>query len=111
MKNLLQDTNMSEKTGSAKLIAELQAIFSIYADDLMTFRTRGTKEYPRTDEDDVPRYKLLYDTEMFDMVVKLLNVSDKIKKLDVAEETDDKPKETKVKNIQDLTLNSVKLKA
>lgn len=105
MKNLPQGTNMSEKTGSAKLIAELQEIFSIYADDLRTFRTGNNSS-----EDNKPVYKLLDDGEMFDRVVKLLNVADKIKKFDVVEETDDKPKASNVKNIQDITLNKDNLK-
>lgn len=101
MKNLLPDTN-GEQSGSSMLITELNLIFAIYAKDLKKFRLGATK-----DEEGNSPFELLYDTEMFDIVVKLLNVSDKIKKLDTVEETDDKQKAgAKIKNIQDLTLNN-----
>lgn len=90
----LKGTIGQSKTGSQKLVDKLQTIFSIYADDLQTFIDRGTE------------YKLLHDDKMFDTVVKLLNVLDKIKKVDAIEGgEEEKPKgETKVKNIQDLII-------
>ena len=85
-------------TGSAQLVEELQLIFAIYAKDLKTFREGGAE------------FVLLANQEMFDVVVKLLNVSDKIKKLDVVT---DAPAEGTVKqsapvrNIQDILLQKV----
>jgi hypothetical protein len=83
-------------TGSSKLVAELQAIFTIYASDLRKFREGGAE------------FELLGNTEMFDIVVKLLNVSDKIKKLDNLPVSDAPTAQTKVANIQDLILNGKK---
>lgn len=86
----------AECKGSVMLLSELQQIFSIYAKDLKTFREGGTE------------FELLANTDMFDIVVKLLNVSDKIKKLDTSP-TDGAtvPEEPQLVNIQDFALKKV----
>lgn len=86
----------SMDSGSAKLLSKLQTIFDIYSDDLQKFIDGKTN------------FKLLDNTDMFDVVVKLLNVSDKIKKLDIvdADENEGEKPEPKIKNIQDFTLKN-----
>lgn len=97
---------LNEQTGSAKLVSELQLIFAIYAKDLKVFRETGISKTP----DGGSNFQLLHDTEMFDMVVKLLNVSDKIKKLDVVEGDgeENKGQSAPIRNIQAFTLSKGK---
>jgi hypothetical protein len=96
---LKETSGLSDLSGSAELVKELQLIFAIYAKDLKKVREgKGAVE-------------LLHDEQTFDIVVKLLSVLDKVKKLDGVdgEESDGKKKPATVKNIQDFTLNKNKL--
>lgn len=87
----------TEQTGSANLIEELNKIFEIYTNELKAWREgKGKGTY-------------LLDEDMFDVVIKLLDKSDKIKKLNVVEEGEATPKsDPKVRNIQDVILNGTK---
>lgn len=90
----------SKDSGSANLVAELDLMFQIYADEIKSYRT-GNEE------------KVLYlkDDKMFDIMIKLLNNKDKIAKLNISEEGEEKSHEkqsAKVRNIQDITLNEIK---
>lgn len=89
------DGKISEEAES--LITELNEIFKIYTAELKDWRQGKGKG------------KFLMDEDMFDVVVKLLNVSDKIRKLNtpVGEETTAQVS-GKVVNIQDVFLTQKK---
>ena len=82
----------AEQTASANLIEELNKIFAIYTDELRAWREGKGKG------------KYLLDEDMFDVVIKLLDKSDKIKKLNVVEEAEEEKPQPKVRNLQDWTL-------
>jgi len=86
------------ETASANLIEELNKIFEIYTNELREWRLGNGKG------------KHLLDEDMFDVVIKLLDKSDKIKKLNQADEGADgeKMEGAKVRNIQDIILNGTK---
>lgn len=87
-----------EQTASANLIEELNKIFEIYTNELREWRLGNGKG------------KHLLDEDMFDVVIKLLDKSDKIKKLNHSESEDvpEQKKDTKIRNIQDVFLNGNK---
>jgi len=85
-----------EQTASANLIEELNKIFEIYTNELREWRLGNGKG------------KHLLDEDMFDVVIKLLDKSDKIKKLNVAEESETEKQPQKVRNLQDWTLGKKK---
>lgn len=87
----------TEQAASANLIDELNKIFEIYTNELKAWREgKGKGTY-------------LLDDDMFDVVIKLLDKSDKIKKLNVVEEGEATPKsDPKLRNIQDVILNGTK---
>lgn len=89
----------TEQTASANLIEELNKIFEIYTNELKAWREgKGKGTY-------------LLDEDMFDVVIKLLDKSDKIKKLNVVESDDaseEKPQQ-KVRTLQDWTLSKKKV--
>lgn len=91
--NEKKSSGMSEATN---LIEELNAIFAIYTKELKDWREGNGKG------------KFLLDDGMFDVVIKLLNVSDKIKKLNAPVETtetsNEVPPKDKIVNIQDAFL-------
>lgn len=86
------------ETASANLIEELNKIFEIYTNELREWRLGNGKG------------KHLLDEDMFDVVIKLLDKSDKIKKLNQADEGEsgEKTDGAKVRNIQDIILNGTK---
>lgn len=90
-------TNEQNESGATTLIEELNKIFTLYTQELKDWREGKGKG------------RFLIDEDMFDVVIKLLNVSDKIKKLNVVEGTEE-PEQPKAKigNIQDITLNGKK---
>jgi len=86
------------ETASANLIEELNKIFEIYTNELKAWREgKGKGTY-------------LLDEDMFDVVIKLLDKSDKIKKLNQTDEGESggKAEGAKVRNIQDIILNGTK---
>ena len=85
-----------EKTGSEKLIEELRTILAIYTKELEDWRKGKGKG------------QFLLDSEMFDLVIKLLDKSDKIKKLDAVMDTEAETTDKKVRNLQDYALNKNK---
>ena len=85
-----------EQTASANLIEELNKIFEIYTNELREWRLGNGKG------------KHLLDEDMFDVVIKLLDKSDKIKKLNHSESEEEAKPSATVRNIQDIILNGSK---
>lgn len=89
-------TNETSESGATTLIEELNKIFTLYTQELKDWREGKGKG------------RFLIDEDMFDVVIKLLNVSDKIKKLNVVDGSEEEKPKEKVANIQDLILNGKK---
>jgi len=86
-------------SGSAELIVELKTILSIYTGELKDWRLGKGKG------------NFLLDSDMFDLVIKLLDKSDKIKKLDAVDEQgagEEEKQQPKVRNLQDWALTKNK---
>lgn len=88
------DTEKTNIFGASNLIDELNLYFGAAARDMKSYRNGKPMD----------SFEVLGDSEMFDIAIKLLNVSDKIKKLNVVEVEQTK-EQRKITNVQDMLLN------
>lgn len=90
---MLTNNTHTDGKGSANLINELNKIFDIYTNELREWRTSGVLGDKLSDE------------KAFDIVIKLLDKSDKIKKLGNGDAEEAETGVTSApKNIQDYAL-------
>jgi len=94
MKNLKEEISPDGVDGAANLLSELNKIFDIYTSELKDWREGNGKGH------------FLLDEKMFDVVIKLLDKSDKILKLSQKDgEVKPVTETAKIRNIQDVALN------